>query len=286
MAEVLSAERIDPSKLSKQQREELSEKLYQIHRVVFTGLDEKEFNHYVVNSPATETRIFLYRNKQKELIGYFGVHRFEKYDEEQPLVVFRAEVGLLPGYRQRDADLSFWLMEATKFKFLNPSKHVYFLYVPVSPSFYAMVARYAYKVYPRYDLNIPSHSLRLMVHLAQQFGLKQAEERNPLIRKVGWITKTTDREKDYWQSSINPHIRFYIDTNPKFSEGNGLLTLIPVTITNAVLSLFGIAFYTLKKKLRVNLTSTQSRGKVVSMPFFLSRVVGHAVYALNFHSRI
>jgi hypothetical protein len=45
MAEVLSAERIDPSKLSKQQREELSEKLYQIHRVVFTGLDEKEFNH-------------------------------------------------------------------------------------------------------------------------------------------------------------------------------------------------------------------------------------------------
>jgi hypothetical protein len=125
-----------------------------------------------------------------------------------------------------------------------------------------------------------------MVHLAQQFGLKQAEERNPLIRKVGWITKTTDREKDYWQSSINPHIRFYIDTNPKFSEGNGLLTLIPVTITNAVLSLFGIAFYTLKKKLRVNLTSTQSRAKVVSMPFFLSRVVGHAVYALNFHSRI
>ncbi|MGZ5055410.1 MAG: hypothetical protein ACXWAT_10785 [Methylobacter sp.] len=235
MAEVLSAERIDPSMLSKQQREELSRTLYQIHRTVFTGLNEKDFNHYVLNSPAPVTRIFLYRNKQNELIGYLGVHRFEKQVEEQPLVVFRAEVGLLPEYRQKDADLSFWLMEAVKFKLLHPGKHVYFLYAPVSPSFYAMVARHTYKVYPRHDLNVPPDVLRLMTHLAQQFALQEADEKNPLIRKVGWITKATNQEKCFWQSSKNPHIRYYIDTNPKFNEGNGLLTLIPLTITNAVL---------------------------------------------------
>lgn len=92
MAEVFSAERIDPGKLSEQQRAELSEKLYQIHRAIFAGLDEKELDHYVVNSPAKATRILLYRDRQKELIGYFGVHRFEEYLEGQP---FRAEVGLL-----------------------------------------------------------------------------------------------------------------------------------------------------------------------------------------------
>ena len=259
MSKVHSAEKIDPSMLSKQQREELSKKLYQIHRAVFTGLDERNFDHYVLNSPAMETRIFLYRNKQKELIGYFGVHRFEKFVEERPFVIFRAEVGLLPEYRQMDADLSFWLMEAAKFKLLQPSKHVYFLYAPVSPSFYAMVARYTYKVYPRYDQIIPSHVLRLMTHLAQQFALEQANERNPLIRKVGWITEATNKEKGFWQSSRNPHIRFYMNTNPTFSEGNGLLTLIPMTITNAVLSLFGITFYTLKKKLKIILTAILSR---------------------------
>jgi len=47
MAEVLSDERIDPSTLSKQQRDELSDKLYQIHRAVFTGLDEKDFDYRV-----------------------------------------------------------------------------------------------------------------------------------------------------------------------------------------------------------------------------------------------
>ena len=251
MTEVFSAERIDPGKLSAQQRAELSETLYQIHRAVFTGLDEKDFDHYVVNSPAKETKILLYRNRQKELIGYFGVHRFEEYLEGQPFTVFRAEVGLLPGYRQKDADLSFWLTEAAKFKLLHPGTPVYFFYVPVSPSFYALVARRMRAVYPRDDLNIPSHILKLMAYLAQLFGLEQVEEGNPLIRKVGWITMATNQEKDFWRSSTNPYVRFYVDANPKFGEGNGLLTLVPVTVANAVLSLFNFAFHALRKKLRV-----------------------------------
>jgi hypothetical protein len=252
MAEVFSAERIDPSMLSKHQLEELSGKLYQIHKAIFTGIDKQDFDHYVLNSRATATRIFLYRNKKKELIGYLGVHRFETHVEERPVTVFRAEVGLLPKYRQKDADLSFWLKEAAKFKLLHPRKPVYFLYAPVSPSFYAMVARYTYKVYPRHDLSIQSHVLSLMTHLAQQFGLEQVEEGNPLIRNVGWITQATDQEKNFWQSSQNPHVRFYIKNNPGFTVGHGLLTLIPLTITNTLLSLFGQGFHAIKKRLRDN----------------------------------
>jgi hypothetical protein len=44
-------------------------------------------------------------------------------------------------------------------------------------------------------------------------------------------------------------VRFYIDANPAFGEGNGLLTLIPVTLANALLSLFGVGFHAFKKKL-------------------------------------
>lgn len=155
MTEVVSAERIDPSDLEPRQREALSEKLFEIHQAVFAGLDKAAFDHYVVNSPAKKTRILLYRNRRKELIGYFGVHRFEKEVDGQPVVVFRAEVGLLPGYRQRDAKLSFCWSEATRYKLLHPGKHVYLFFVPVSPSSYAVAARYMHKVYPDRHLNIP-----------------------------------------------------------------------------------------------------------------------------------
>lgn len=250
MTEVFSAERIDPNDLEEHQRAELSEKLYEIHQTVFAGLDKEAFDRYVINSPAKKTRILLYRNRRKELIGYFGVHRFEKDVDGQPVVIFRGEVGLLPGYRQRDANLSFWWTEATRYKLLHPGKHVYFFFVPVNPSFYAMAARYTYKVYPGRHLNIPADALRLMTHLAPQFGLPAVEEGNPMVRKVGWITLATRQEQEFWRSTRNPYVRFYIDANPKFNEGNGLLTLIPVTIVNALLSLFGVGFHALKKRLR------------------------------------
>lgn len=252
MAEVISSERIDPRKLSEEQRAELSAKLYAIHREVFVGLDEKQFDHYVVNSPAKETKILLYRNRQKELVGYFGVHRFEESIDGRTVAVFRAEAGLLPAYRQRDANLSFWLTEAARFKLLNPGTPVYFFFVLVSPSFYALVARRMFTMYPRKDTKIPPHTLKLMTHLAQRFGLKQVEQGNPLIRDVGWITMATNEEEEFWHVSRNPHIRFYLAANPKFYGGNGLLTLIPVTLANAVPSLLNFAFHALRKKFRAN----------------------------------
>lgn len=250
MTEVFSAERIDPGALDAQEKAALSEVLYAVHRTVFDGLDQKAFDDYVVNSHAKQTRILLYRNRQKELIGYFGVHRFEMEVAGEPLVVFRGEVGLLPAYRQKDANLSFWWTEAARFKLLHPRERVYFFFVPVSPSFYAMAARYTHTAYPGRDRSIPADMLRLMTQLAPQFGLPAVDSGNPLVRRVGWITLATPQERDFWASTRNPYVRFYVDANPKFGEGNGLLTLIPVTLVNAVLSWLGVGFHASKKKLR------------------------------------
>ncbi len=114
MPEEVSAEAIYPSRLTHEARQRLSESLYEVHKRIFRGIDEKEFDHYVVNSPADVTKIFIYRNKtKKEIIGYFAVHRFEKFINDKPLVIFRAEAGLVPEYRHKNADISFWLKEAT-----------------------------------------------------------------------------------------------------------------------------------------------------------------------------
>ena len=255
MPEVVSAETIYPSRLTHEARQRLSESLYEVHKPIFRGIDEKEFDHYVVNSPADVTKIFIYRNKtKKEIIGYFAVHRFEKFINDKPLVIFRAEAGLVPEYRHKNADISFWLKEAIKFKILYPSKEVYYLVSPVNPSVYARLAKYIYKVYPKYNSVIPSEVEKLMMRLADEFGLEMVDENNPLIRKVGWITQATDEEKAFWQSSKNPHLRFYINSNPDFDKGNGLLTLVPLTPLNLFISFFSfIIFYTLKKKIRYNL---------------------------------
>jgi hypothetical protein len=80
------------------------------------------------------------------------------------------------------------------------------------------------------------------------------EEKNPLVRKVGWITLATDEEKAFWQRSKDPHLQFYINLNPDFDKGNGLLTLVPLTFLNLFLSFFSyIIFYMYLKKIRYRL---------------------------------
>ncbi len=256
MSKVVCAETICPSMLTDAARQKLSESLYDVHKRIFKGLDESGFDHYVVNSPANATKIFIYRNKpEKEIIGYFAVHRFEKFINDKLLVIFRAEAGLVPEYRRKNANISFWLLkEAIKFKIFHPSRAVYILVSPINPSAYALLVKHIYKIHPRYNSVIPSEVEKLMMRLADEFGLEMVDENNPLIRKVGWITQATDKEKTFWQSSTDPHVRFYIDSNPDFNKGNGLLTLVPLTFLNSFISFFSfIVFYTLKKKIRYNL---------------------------------
>ncbi|MCD4840712.1 MAG: hypothetical protein K8R08_01675, partial [Methanosarcinales archaeon] len=82
----------------------------------------------------------------------------------------------------------------------------------------------------------------------------KVDKNKPFVRKVGWITQASEKEKVFWQSSDNLHIRFYIDLNPDFDKGNGVLTLMPLTFLNLFISLFSFfIYYTLKKKIRYNL---------------------------------
>jgi len=254
MTKVITAETICPSKLTPEARQNLSDNLFKVHKRIFKGLNEKEFDHYVVNSPAEVTKIFIYKNKSKEeIVGYFAVHRFEKRVNDKPLVIFRAEAGLVPEYRHKNADIYFWFKEALKFKIFHPNKEIFYLVCPVNPSVYARFAKYMYKVYPKYDCIIPPHIKNLMMQLADEFDLKKVDQNNPFVRKVGWITQATEEEKVFWQSCNDPHIRFYIDLNPDFDKGNGVLTLMPLTFLNLFVSFFSFfIYYTLKRKIRYN----------------------------------
>lgn len=251
-SKVINAEIIYPHELTHEERQKFSKSLYNVHNRIFKGLNEKEFDHYVVNSPANDTKIFIYRNKvEKNIIGYYAVHRFEKIIENKSLIIFRIETGLLPEYRHKNADVSFWWKEAIKFKILHPNKKVYFLVTPINPCMYAILAKYIYKVYPTYNSVFPSKVEKLMMLLADEFEIKKLDENNTLVRKIGWITQADDKEKAYWQSSKNPHFRFYNDSNPDFEKGNGLLTLIPLTFINLFISFFTfIIFYSFKKNIK------------------------------------
>ncbi len=92
------------------------------------------------------------------------------------------------------------------------------------------------------------------MQLADEFDLKMVDQNNPFVRKVGWITQAIEEEKLFWRNCNNPHIQFYINLNPDFNKGNGVLTLMPLTFLNLIISFFSFfIYYALKRNIRYKL---------------------------------
>ena len=59
---------------------------------------------------------------------------------------------------------------------------------------------------------------------------------SPYVRLANERTREAEDEPEFWRTSDNPIIRYYVETNPRYAEGRGLITLVPLTWTNLILS--------------------------------------------------
>ena len=247
---VISSEVIDPSGLGEDEKARFVEQLYKLHQQIFDGVDEADFTAYVVDSPAQWTRIRLYKNTSGEMVGYCAVHRFQKQISNCQCIIFRAEAGILREYRGRSLTLWFALSETAKYRLFHPFRTVYYLGSFVHPAVFYMLSKYLARLYPEIDQPLPPRIQSLMLELADAFHLEPVPGEGSLVRQVGWITRESDRDVSFWQQHEHPAVKFYIQSNPGYAKGNGLLTLVPLSFGNILLSLFRFVVSKLMKRLK------------------------------------
>ncbi|HEX6024211.1 MAG TPA: cyclic nucleotide-binding domain-containing protein [Solirubrobacter sp.] len=229
MSQITTADVVDPKSLSTAERRQLTEELYGVHTQIFAGVERDAFARYVVDSPAGHTAILRHRNEAGEVVGYLAFHAFERRLNGRETLVLRAEAGLLREYRGGNANTSFGLRYALRHLLRHPGWPAYYLGSLVHPSSYALFARYTPALWPRADAQTPPELLAFMHELANDFGLTRVDPANPLVRHVGWRTIESEVERDYWMRSDKPAARFFVEANPGFPDGHGLVTLVPIT---------------------------------------------------------
>ena len=65
----------------------------------------------------------------------------------------------------------------------------------------------------------------VLAELADSFGLKTTADDHPLVRDVGWRLHDTDKDIERFSSSRRKEVRFYLEQNPGYIDGAGLLYL-------------------------------------------------------------
>jgi len=246
---IVRNETVDPSTLSASETESLISSLYAVHSEIFDGVSREQFAKYVVCSPAKRTRIQLSYGHDGELAGYLAMHAFRPLLSGKECTVLRAEAGLRRAYRGNSSTAGFAISNLlkTKWDFGGP---LYYLGCLVHPSSYTIFANNAPAVWPAPGVDIPPELFDLMMQLGEEFHLEQVDPQRPLVRDVGWITRDTEVERRYWQTCDLPGARFYIEQNPGFTKGHGLLTLLPLDLASTAKMVMNTGTSRLRKEIR------------------------------------
>jgi hypothetical protein len=230
MSRIGSTEIIVPKSLTEQEKQRFVDALYRVHCEVFDGVERESFAKYVVLSKADHTWIQVHKNEAGEIVGYFAVHVFERELRGEPSAVFRAEAGTLRAYRGGNSNARFGITQALRYMAKNPGRRLYYLGSLVHPSSYSLFTKYFDVVWPT-ARETPPDIVEFMSKLASEFGLEEVEPGRPLVRKVGWRTRDSEVERNYWRYHCDkPSVRYFLEANPGYGEGHGLVTLVPVTL--------------------------------------------------------
>ena len=184
--------------------------------------------HYVVDSPADKTQIVVHRTDDGEIVGYFAFHEFRRFVSGKPVMILRGEMGTLREHRGQATNMRFAVSWVADLVARNPGVSMYALACLVHPSSYYYLAKFARRMWPHRAQQPTPEILALMCELGDSFGLEPVGE-DPLVRKVGWRTRDTAAERAFWRRCEKPDVRFYVESNPGYGEGHGLLTLAPVS---------------------------------------------------------
>ncbi len=231
---------IDPKHLPAAVRKQLAHELYAVQQCIFADTGEADFAAFLLDRRAKRNRVRVFRNVSRRIVGYQGVHLFEtRTDTGQSIAVFRAEAGLLRPYRRHHLTLQLALWEFVRYRLLHPCRKTYYLGSFVHPSSYHLVCRHCRELYPSYRQETPPEVLKLMLALADQFALERPDPAHPLLVWESWQVRELATDRARWARSTSPDIRFFLQMNPYYDQGQGLLTLIPLNHRNLLRGLCG-----------------------------------------------
>lgn len=210
-------------------RDALARELYAVHAQIFTGLDFEGFRAYVVERDAWRTWIYVKHNAAGLLVGYTAIHAFRLQLQRRPFTVIRMEAGTLPAARGRDVTMVYGVLRLMRVWLRHPWRRLCMFAALTHPSSYTFLAHYAPVIFPHASRSeIPAGVLQNMEELAATFHLDRVEPDNPLLRHVNWITMETEEDRARWRNSKRQDTRFYMQTNPGYPQGHGMLTYIPI----------------------------------------------------------
>lgn len=201
-----------------------------------SGMFENEtregFERMLTAAGLREARILFFRDGDGQVRGYNMVRRFAPIIDDRPVDLFRAVAAMAPEYRGGGSTLGFGMSLALRRKLRHPLRPCYFIGALIHPSSYYLFAKNAVDIWPRSDRDPSRETHDLIRRLAEVSGMEINDPDHPFVSFVGVETRQTPDEAAHWRDHPRPEVQLFLKLNPRYGDGYGLVTLVPLTWKN------------------------------------------------------
>lgn len=233
---VASAEVVELSSADVATRTRLLGELHALRAEHFEGAEQGWLEGQLLGGEARRSSVLVERDARGAAVGYLACWALERTLLGRPSIVLHGEAlrgeapqldgGALLRLLQREA-----LREALR----RPDTPVYYFSWHGHPSSYAQLVESLRRVWPSRELAPTPQVRAFLSELGDGLGLARAGE-DPLVRRTAWRAPESEAERTYWSRSTRPDVRFFLEHNPRYAEGEVLLTLAPLSAASLAAS--------------------------------------------------
>ena len=233
----LFTEVVRPDRLSETELERLVDQLHPVHRQVFDAVDRKRFCARAIQSPGSESRLYVIRNREFDTVGYAAIQYSTLRVDRRQVILADYETGLLPGYRRERLMQRLLATELLRLKLSRPVGRLYLAYNVINPIVYGFLADNLRSIYPNPYGPTPWRMRRLLPPLDRYFRGRPQPSASERAHRTDWIVKTSVEDEDRIRRSHRPAIRYFLRMNPRWREGRGLPVVVPLQFGDTLLNL-------------------------------------------------
>lgn len=192
-----------------------------------------------------QVAIFRVR-KTSEIIGFIGIrYRDIQLNKSRFKTLYWGQGYILPAYRAKKLIQRLQIKLFLQSKSGNPFNTLYFWTDALSYKPYLAMANYLCDYYPNPFKTTPKIEQALLNCLGETYYADAWDPATGTVHKPSrQVTENSSIIVD--KDLENPYIRFYLERNPNYIRGHGLLLMCPLSIKNCLFFFYRVIQRTIK----------------------------------------
>jgi hypothetical protein len=180
------------------------------------------------------------------IIGFCAAAFYTTVINDKNYTIGRAATGILPSYRGNTLPKWKLYKKYIHYWLRHPFRHTILSAYVANPLIYAMICKYTGIAYPKQNTTTPADILMIKKELLQSQNLLK-KEGPEFVVEIHFSVSLNRRDEERIFKSKNLDVKYYLEINPKFRQQHGVVVIIPVNVSNVLMSSIRFLRFTVKK---------------------------------------